>query len=434
MSLRRQLAVDADPLERALDGDASSRSHVSGDSDGIGSGRSTAASRTPARSSPRPWPGRSAARCRPTAATSRQARLANASVVRIASAKSASPSGASARGRRARSRSSPSSSSSGTPITPVEATATAPSLPTPAASAAAPCILAASSSPRTAGGGVGVAGVDDDRADRVQAAALAAQQHRRGLRAGAGEAGGAGRPRRTAGQSPRSERAAGLEPAGDARGPKSLGQAAGELGGVVGRLDPARGEERARGGHSMPSPSGRPNIRLRFWIACDAAPFHRLSIAPNTIDPAGALVAVHRDTADVGLAHVADAGRLVGELDERLVRVRVQHRALGLFGDPVSTQSHVTRHKLALVERNQVRRERDLHVGSERGQLLLDLRRVAMPRDAVGVEVLVDGDEVGLGGGGAAGARRRLTWRRSTSSPIRPARASGASASSAAVG
>jgi carbamoyl-phosphate synthase small subunit len=35
--------------------------------------------------------------------------------------------------------------------------------------------------------------------------------------------------------------------------------------------------------HAMPSASGRPNIRLRFWTACEAAPFQRLSIAANTI-------------------------------------------------------------------------------------------------------------------------------------------------------
>ena len=35
--------------------------------------------------------------------------------------------------------------------------------------------------------------------------------------------------------------------------------------------------------HSSPSVSGRPNIRLRFCTACDAAPFHRLSITEKTM-------------------------------------------------------------------------------------------------------------------------------------------------------
>ncbi len=43
-------------------------------------------------------------------------------------------------------------------------------------------------------------------------------------------------------------------------------------------------------------------------------------------------------------------------------------------------------------------------VAAERGQLLLDLRRVAVARDAVGVDVLIDGHEVGLVSGAAAGA------------------------------
>ena len=78
----------------------------------------------------------------------------------------------------------------------------------------------------------------------------------------------------------------------------------------------------------MPSPSGRPNIRLRFWTACEAAPFHRLSIAPNTITRPVRASRWTEIAADVGLADVAYTGRLVGELDERLVARRHLGRAL----------------------------------------------------------------------------------------------------------
>jgi hypothetical protein len=52
-----------------------------------------------------------------------------------------------------------------------------------------------------------------------------------------------------------------------------------------------------------------------------------------------------------------------------------------------------------------VRDERARHVGAEHGELLVDLRRVAVLADVVGVDVLVDGDEVGLGRRAAARAR-----------------------------
>ena len=78
----------------------SSRSAVSGCERGVGLRRSRASSRRPARSSPRPWPARSAAPCPRAARPRARAFLGNASVVRIASPKSASPSAAQlARGR-----------------------------------------------------------------------------------------------------------------------------------------------------------------------------------------------------------------------------------------------------------------------------------------------------------------------------------------------
>ena len=115
-----------------------------------------------------------------------------------------------------------------------------------------------------------------------------------------------------------------LDPAGDAGRAESLRAARPAQLGDVRRASTQRELKKVLDrAHVIPSPSGSPNIRLRFCTACEAAPFHRLSIAPNTIDAAGALVAVDRDAADVRLADVAHAGRRRGELDERLVGVGV---------------------------------------------------------------------------------------------------------------
>src|SRR5581483_8966140 len=68
--------------------------------------------------------------------------------------------------------------------------------------------------------------------------------------------------------------AGGAEPTGEAR-------AAAELAHVRGRGHPA-GAEEGLGAHVMPSPSGRPNITLRFWTACEDVPFQRLSSDEKT--------------------------------------------------------------------------------------------------------------------------------------------------------
>ena len=52
-----------------------------------------------------------------------------------------------------------------------------------------------------------------------------------------------------------------------------------------------REPKNGRRAHASPSVSGRPNIRLRFWIACEDVPFQRLSIAAKHEHLAGALVA-----------------------------------------------------------------------------------------------------------------------------------------------
>src|SRR4029077_10949187 len=74
--------------------------------------------------------------------------------------------------------------------------------------------------------------------------------------------------------------AGGLDAGGDAGGAKPGGEPlAVELGHVLRARHPAAGGEN----HAIPSPSGRPNMRLRFWIACDDVPFHRLSMTLNTM-------------------------------------------------------------------------------------------------------------------------------------------------------
>ena len=86
-----ELAVDGDAVEGAFDADAEQQVGGLGRQRARRSGRSRASSRTRARSSSRPWPGRSAGRCRKGSATSSDADLANLSVVRIASPNVSSP-------------------------------------------------------------------------------------------------------------------------------------------------------------------------------------------------------------------------------------------------------------------------------------------------------------------------------------------------------
>ncbi len=115
--------------------------------------------------------------------------------------------------------------------------------------AAAPWVLAASSRPAPAGRGVGAAGVDEHRAQRIQATALAGDQHGRRRGAARGEASGADR---LAGashtSSPTSGLPLGLIPAGHAGGAKSAaaGRRRPEFAHVRGRGHPARAEEGLR--------------------------------------------------------------------------------------------------------------------------------------------------------------------------------------------
>ena len=116
-------------------------------------------------------------------ATSSESSFSNASVVAIARQNARSPSGASSP-RAARIPFITPSIGIGTPITPVDATATRSSR-TPAAIAPAPCMRAASSSPRLPVAALALPEFTTTARERVEAAARAAQQHRRGGRAGA---------------------------------------------------------------------------------------------------------------------------------------------------------------------------------------------------------------------------------------------------------
>ena len=135
--------------------------------------------------------------------------------------------------------------------------------------------------PAVAGRGVGVAGVDDDRAQRVEPAARLAQQHRRGQHARAREARRADRVGLGADQ----QREVGIARRLDPRAHAGGAEAARRARRPVARSRAAGGSTQREAKHaslSSPSRSSRPNIRLRFWTACEAAPFQRLSIAANT--------------------------------------------------------------------------------------------------------------------------------------------------------
>ena len=125
------LAVDRDPLEGAVDGPRAARRRRRRPP--RRSGRSRAWSRSRARSSRRPWPGR-----RGDAVERRSVqRFGQRSVVMIASEKSAAAVGGEAAARRVDPAEHASRSSSGTPITPVSATATVPARGRAAAAAVA---------------------------------------------------------------------------------------------------------------------------------------------------------------------------------------------------------------------------------------------------------------------------------------------------------
>ena len=209
----------------------SSRSAVSADSVASVWTKQSIVANVRARSSRRPWPARSAARCR-TAARRRPR----------PPWRTCPWCGSPRRSRRGRTRAAPprarampritSPASSSTPITPVEATATWSSRHAAGhrrRALHARRLLEAA----VAGRRVGVAGVDDDDAQRVQPRALLGQHDRRGQHARAREARGAhavGLPSRPSARRP--SRREGLMPAATPAARKPCGQVAGVLGDV----------------------------------------------------------------------------------------------------------------------------------------------------------------------------------------------------------
>ena len=144
----------------------SSRSQVSGGHRRVGLDEHSSVAK-PARSS-RPFACAVRRTVPPLSATSRQARLSNTSVVRIASAKSTSPSGRSSCAAASDSRASPSPSAAAR-----RSRRSRRPRPRPLGRALAmrrrALHLGGVRRARAAGGGVRVAGVDDDRADAVRA-------------------------------------------------------------------------------------------------------------------------------------------------------------------------------------------------------------------------------------------------------------------------
>ena len=160
------------------------------------------------------------------------------------------------------------STSSGTPITPVEATATW-SSGTRLAIEAAPCIRAASSTPRRPVAALAL--------PALATTARIASSRQRSCVSSTGAASTPERVKRAArdrvrlvgDQQAEVRRAARLQPARHARRAEALRQARLGLADVIGQPATQREEKRHAG---SPIDSSSPNIRLRFWTACEEVP------------------------------------------------------------------------------------------------------------------------------------------------------------------
>src|SRR5262249_1724041 len=135
------------------------------------------------------------------------------------------------------------------------------------------------------GGGVGVAGVDRNGPQGARVALIAADADRRGGSGVPGQGQGRLDLRHVTSHHPDLGGPPAVEAAGDASGAEPGSELRRlELLELRGRRHPPRAEEGLRrSAHEMPSPSGRPSIRFRFWIAWEAAPFQRLSIEAKAI-------------------------------------------------------------------------------------------------------------------------------------------------------
>src|SRR3954447_17843002 len=340
-------------------------------------------------------------------ATSASTSFSNLSVVRMASEKSPIPCSRSSPRARAMPRIA-SLASSSTPITPVEATATWSSR-TPPAIAAAPCMRAASSRPRRPVAALALPELTtttrmaSSRVRVWQSTTGAASTPERVNRAALTVSG-------EATSNPRSSPPDGFRPQAAPAMRKPAGRSPSRSPTWSGRSshrewNPVRGVPRSACARRDP----------RSWRAgrsCDAFSLRpaedevqvldglRGGALPQVVDrredehAARARVGVHGDAAEVGVAHLEHADRPVPQLHEGLARVRVVVELAELVGLHVARRGHVAGDQLALGERQQVGRERDRHARPQGRELLLDLRRVAVPRDLVGRHVLGGGDEV----------------------------------------
>ena len=189
-------------------------------------------------------------------ATSSVTRFSNASVVQIAVAKSRSPSARSSCAAASVPRVI-ASIGSGTPMTPVEATATTRSL-TPQAIAAPPCIFAASSIPRPPVAAFALPELTTTARRPPRSVCCLVSRTGADSAPERAEARGARGLQLVADDQAEVPGAGALDPAGDARRAEAQRQAAlRHLGGVRGRLDPARVEEAHAALPFMRSPPAR---------------------------------------------------------------------------------------------------------------------------------------------------------------------------------
>ena len=323
------------------------------------SARSTASSRSSAGSSPRPWPARSGAPCRRGQVdVERRAllegvgghdRLGEVGVA--VGAQAAAPPAAARRpspGRRAARRSRRSRRRRRGPRARRRR------------SPPAPCIFAASSSPRPPVAALAL--------PELAATARSASSCVRCRQTSTGAASTPERVKRAAlvasGASqtsrPTSRLPDGLSPAATPAARKPAGRPPATSTRALGDVDPARAEERGarrRGAHPIPAVSLRPNIRLRFCTACDDEPFHRLSIAAKTRTlPVRSSPRTRSGRCSCRARRARRAG---GRRARRTARPRRPPRTARATSRPSRRgQRDVAGDELALVERQQVRRER----------------------------------------------------------------------------
>ena len=213
---------------------------------------------------------------------------------------------------------------SGTPIAPVSATATAAGS-TPSASAAASRIASASPVALLAGGGVGVAELTT-AARIARGVALARGRPapaRRRRRCGSAAAPSAPRRRRRRAR-PTSVAPPPLSPQATPGGPEPGRQL-----GRVELLDPGRRRSPSASGRSCvrptliadPSVSGSPSIRFRFWIACAGGPLPEVVDRGEGQHPAAPRRGATWTRQRLVSRTSRTPGRLVDQLDERLVGV-----------------------------------------------------------------------------------------------------------------